>query len=291
MKKLVTTLLLMWGFTSLFGQTHFVPAFEGNGQDHMNIYVLEAEVGGVPLEAGDEVAAFDGSICCGVFVLTQPFDYTQGIWGVIRASYTDPGEANGYTQGHAITLKFWDSSALKEYSTVALTYYNTSIEEVPATPYTIGGSVFIMASAADILPDIVVTMSVTPNSMDGETNFELVVRITELNGADSNGEIRIVIPRDIRWSFTWNGALTQAGGMAVNNSVWSYDGSNDAMHIFTTTAVIAGNSSLVFGLQGVFDPGSTRGVSTVTSQIVAGSGGDSRVTNNSDSEVINYFGG
>jgi hypothetical protein len=291
MKQLATTLMMMWGFTSLLGQTHFVPAFEGNGQDHMNIYLLAAEVGDVPLEAGDEVAAFDGSICCGIFVLTQPFDYTQGIWGVIRASCADAGEANGFTQGHAITLKFWDSSAMKEYSTVALTFYNTSIEEVPATPYTVGGSVFIMASAAEVSPDIAVTMSVTPNSMDGATNFEVVVRISELNGAVSNGEIRVVIPRDIRWNFTWDGALTQAGGVAVNNAVWSYDGSNDAMHIFTTTTVISGNSSSVFGLKAVFNPGSTRGVSTVTSQIVAGSGGDSRVTNNSDSEVINYFGG
>ena len=286
MKKLAFTLALALTALFLSGQTHFVPAFEGNGQDHMNIYVISAEIAGVPLEAGDEIAAFDGSICCAVLTLAGTVSPTSP--GVLRASMPDINEANGFTSGNPITLRLWDSSAAKEYSIVTLVFYNTSQEVVSPALYTPGESAFVAASAnTDITP----TLTVTPNSMDGKTNFDQVIRITELNQADSEGEIRVVIPRDSRWTFSWNPALTEAGGIAVNNSAWSYNGTDVSVHIFSTTAVVPGGSSLLFGIKAVFDPGSTKGISTITTQIIPGSGSDSRASNNSDSEVVNYFGG
>ncbi|HNQ38434.1 MAG TPA: hypothetical protein PKJ58_10775, partial [Prolixibacteraceae bacterium] len=60
MKKLILVWMLFLGSYFVWGQSHFIPAFEGYGLSHMNLYVLDARVAGIPLEAGDEVAAFDG---------------------------------------------------------------------------------------------------------------------------------------------------------------------------------------------------------------------------------------
>ncbi|HOY51874.1 MAG TPA: hypothetical protein PLX49_08915, partial [Prolixibacteraceae bacterium] len=91
MKKLALTMFLVIGGLWLYGQTtHFIPAFEGNGQDHMNIYVIGADISGIPLEAGDEIAAFDGEICCAVLTLSGTVSSTS--LAVLRASMADPGE-------------------------------------------------------------------------------------------------------------------------------------------------------------------------------------------------------
>ena len=80
-RKLVLTIWMMLlsvlGFAVAVGG-HFVPAFyPGNGQDHMNLTVISATIGAASLEAGDEIAAFDGNICCGVKILTRAIDPTN----------------------------------------------------------------------------------------------------------------------------------------------------------------------------------------------------------------------
>ena len=289
MKKLALTMFLVIGGLWLYGQTtHFIPAFEGNGLDHMNIYVIGADISGIPLEAGDEIAAFDGEICCAVLTLSGTVSSTS--LAVLRASMADPGEENGFTSGHPITLKFWDASAAKEYDNVELTFYNTSQEIISPVPYIPGESAFVTASGSDVEPDITPGLTVAPNIMNGATNFEVLVRVSEVNGAATTGAISVVIPRDSRLTFTWNPALTLAVGETVHNAVWSYTSTDPNNHIFTTSEVIPANGILRLGIQALFNPGATRGKSTVTAQITSGSGGDSRPSNNSDSEIINYFG-
>ncbi len=139
--------------------------------------------------------------------------------------------------------------------------------------------------------DLTTSLTATPGIMNGKTNFSLLVKVTEISGTDSQGEITLVIPRDSRWMFFWSTTMTEIAGQEVDNSVWSYDGTNPNNHIFRTAASIAGNSFRAFGIEAVFDPGSTKGISTITTQIIPGSGSDSRASNNSDSEVVNYFGG
>ena len=63
-----------------------------------------ASIGGSSLTAGDEIAAFDGTICVGVLRITAPFSR-----GSVAASQSD-GTDLGYTVGHPITLKFWDNA-------------------------------------------------------------------------------------------------------------------------------------------------------------------------------------
>lgn len=138
--------------------------------------------------------------------------------------------------------------------------------------------------------DLTTTLTATPNIINGVTRFSLLVKVAEIGGADSQGEITVVIPRDARWIFFWVPGLTSAGGETVDNSVWTYEGTDPHNHIFRTAAVVNGHSHRTFGLEAEFDPGATRGVSTITSQILTGSGGDTLDTNNSDSEKLGYFG-
>ena len=74
MKRLTYLIAVLLLAANSFAQGHFVVAFPGNGQDHMNIFVLTATIGGVPLKAGDEIAAFDDTICCGKAILVQPIN-------------------------------------------------------------------------------------------------------------------------------------------------------------------------------------------------------------------------
>lgn len=142
----------------------------------------------------------------------------------------------------------------------------------------------------DCPPDVTPTLQVNPNIMHGITTFNLVVRITELNNVDTDGIITVTIPKDPRWILAdgFVTSLTELGGAQLNNSAWSYS-EGAVNHIFTTSTIINAGGYLNFGFSVTFDPGSTRGLYTITSQVESGSGGEIRVSNNVDSEKIDYF--
>ena len=95
-----------------------------------------------------------------------------------------------------------------------------------------GGTV--VSSVADAGADITASLTVFPNIAAGITRFNLVVRITELSQAGTQGEIRVVIPRDSHWFFTWDSGLTEVGWIAVRNEVSKNDGSDPENHKITT---------------------------------------------------------
>ena len=128
---------------------HFVVAYSGNGQDHMNINVVTATIGGVALKAGDEIAAFDGAICCGVKILDKPIVITiPSTFAIIAASRKDDGQSNGYTVGHAITYKFWDSGRSMEFSGISAEYFDNTGATTTAPTYTINASAFVRLTVA-----------------------------------------------------------------------------------------------------------------------------------------------
>ena len=148
----------------------------------------------------------------------------------------------------------------------------------------------ILVKPAVPVPDLTPNITVTPNIMHGTTQFNVTVRVTELLTIPTNGsEILVRIPRDPRVSFTFNQAATQIGFTPVNNSVWTYDGSDPFFHIFRTSSVIAGNTFSTFGFNATFIPGQSRGKYTLTSSLNSGSGGEINTQNNQDAEVLDYF--
>lgn len=145
-------------------------------------------------------------------------------------------------------------------------------------------NVYITPSYCDLTPII----TVSPNIMHGITNFNLTVKITELKQVNTNGNIIVRIPKDVRWGFTYDPNLTNIGGVPLNNSIWSYSSDIDN-HIFTSSSVInAGNFSTI-GVNATWNAGQTQGVLTITSQIDSYSGGEIRIDNNVDAEKLDYF--
>jgi hypothetical protein len=162
MKKFTFLILILVLSIYSNAQGHFIPAFTGNGTDHMNIYVNTATIGEVDLEAGDEIAAFDGTVCCGVIILTQPIVLTNAdSFAGLRPSKdnmtgSDPDtgdpmpDGDGYIPGHPISYKFWDSSKSKEISEITAVYYNvtTQVPLTKAPTFTPNGSAMVKLSVA-----------------------------------------------------------------------------------------------------------------------------------------------
>ena len=87
---------------------HFKPAFNGNGIDHMNINLV-----GLPLnilQAGDELAVFDGTTCVGAVTLTTRNISNQSV--SIAASAKDNKGMPGFSEGNPIVLKLYREGAL-----------------------------------------------------------------------------------------------------------------------------------------------------------------------------------
>jgi uncharacterized repeat protein (TIGR01451 family) len=141
-----------------------------------------------------------------------------------------------------------------------------------------------------VIPDVTPVITAIPNVMTGKTEFNLTVRVTELNSINTNGLITVRIPKDARLSFKvpYNPSLTILGNIPLNNANWAFS-QDAANYIFTSTTVITAGSFSTFGFVAEFDPGFTKGVYTLTSQIASGSGGEIRIDNNVDSEKIDYF--
>jgi hypothetical protein len=119
MKKIILLLTVLIQVTVAFSQ-HFKVGYTGeNPNDAMNIYINNADIGGVALVAGDEIAVFDGNLCCGVIVLTAPVSVSVPV--EIRPSADDGGN-NGFKSGNKIYFRFWDNSEAKEYTNVIPTF-------------------------------------------------------------------------------------------------------------------------------------------------------------------------
>ncbi len=113
----------------------------------MNIYVVTATIDGIALDAGDEIATFDGPVCCGLVVLTQPISLSNSnTFASIAASRKDEGLSNGYTVGDPITYKFWDSSKNQEFSSIDAVYLDLSGNTIAAPTYTPAGSAIVKLS-------------------------------------------------------------------------------------------------------------------------------------------------
>ncbi|TNF42318.1 MAG: T9SS type A sorting domain-containing protein, partial [Bacteroidetes bacterium] len=90
--------------------TYFTPAYEGNGANHMNFYLVELPQG--VLNIGDELAIFDKEICVGS-VKVQPHHLKTPSISIITSAADNLG-ANGFFEGNTFTLKLWDSQQKRE---------------------------------------------------------------------------------------------------------------------------------------------------------------------------------
>ena len=117
---------------SLSVPKHFIPVWEGNGLDHMNIYVTTATLGEVPLRAGDEIGVFSDQHCVGYGVVTK-----DKVISLI-ASLDDPTtpEEDGFVEGESIELVAWIAASDQEASMIEMVVvpgYPGSFEKMGTT--------------------------------------------------------------------------------------------------------------------------------------------------------------
>ena len=141
---------------------------------------------------------------------------------------------------------------------------------------------------ASALPDLLPIMTAFPSTQYGTTNLTTVVDVYELNAAPTSAAITVYIAKDPLVTLSFNASSVLVGGKQVQNSSWRFDNSNDNFYILTTEGR-AGQGHKTFGLTGVLTPGNTKGSLTITSTIAGVSGGEVKITNNSDADKIDYF--
>ncbi len=149
MKRFTYLIVIFLLSATGFAQGHFSVVWSGFGNDHMNIYVVDAIIGGVALDAGDEIAVFDGTICVGKVLLTQQIVTSDiNTFAAIAASSKDDGQTNGYTIGNPITYKFWDSSKNLEISGITAEYFLKNGQVTTEPSYTPNATVIVKLSVA-----------------------------------------------------------------------------------------------------------------------------------------------
>lgn len=184
MKRLLFFIVVLFSTFCGFAQEHFVVAFSDDGQDHMNIYVVSATINGIDLQANDEIATFDGTICCGKTILKQPIVISvKNSFAILKASRNDDNESNGYTTGNAIKFRIWDSDKKIELSGITAEFINP-VDGKTITPptYTPGETAFVKLSV------IVAAGNKTPESKAGDDQTVNEGEKVTLNGAGSSDE-------------------------------------------------------------------------------------------------------
>ena len=119
-RKRIIGMIIGWIMPQLFASsqeaTHFVPAYTGNGYNHMNFVVLSAQLGDSYYSAGDEIAVFDGTVCCGVGILTSEIKYENNDNYLLFSASANSGfkDEDGFTEGHSIEIRCWSKLSQRE---------------------------------------------------------------------------------------------------------------------------------------------------------------------------------
>ena len=101
----------------------------------MSFFVMKAGINSFDLGAGDEIGIFDGEICVGVGRLEGEIE--PPFFSIV-ASKND-GDGNGFTEGHAVSYKFWDDSEGEEIEGVVPYYFDMSTGEPLENPPVFAG--------------------------------------------------------------------------------------------------------------------------------------------------------
>ncbi|MBW8332102.1 MAG: hypothetical protein K0M40_08795 [Prolixibacteraceae bacterium] len=120
MKKVLFLLIALFLHAGFAFSSHFSKNWTGNGYNQMNFNAISALVNGEPLQAGDEIAVFDGANCVGFNEVLIPT--VSGNIVYIIASADDPNSSalDGFISNHPVTIKIWDQSRGVEIDNIAI---------------------------------------------------------------------------------------------------------------------------------------------------------------------------
>jgi hypothetical protein len=211
MKKIILLLTILVQVSVVFSQTHFVKGFVGAGDNQMNIVIPNADIGGIKLEADDEIAVFDGNLCCGVVLLVDS-DTTA----ILAAA--DDGSTNGFIPGNKMYFRFWDNSAGKEYHNIVAIVTDNSGAPI-TNAFSSNGTAFVSISTSNTTK---IFSENDGNSWQNDANWD-----TE-SVPEPNDDVVISSGSapSVGTSFAYCGSLTFEDGATLNiNSLSTNTGS------------------------------------------------------------------
>ena len=169
--------------------------------------------------------------------------------------------------------------------TYTVTASNNGCSSVASSPITLTSP-----TCSTAVPDLTPIIYARPSTVNNTSPITVVVDVVELLNVATSGLITVKISKEDMVSLSFSASATTVNSRPVQNSVWSFDASSDPdYYILTTNSVIGASDQLSFGLTGTLTPGATAGALTLSAVIVGGSGGESKITNNSDADKIDYF--
>ena len=165
---------------------HFIPAFEGNGVDHMNINIVgfSAEFA----QPGDELAIFDGGVCVGAISLQAAHIAKQSF--SVAVSAADKLDFNGFEEGNNFTVKLWENKTGKEIDVLPEIIKGTSTFLKHETTYANLGKAGATGFDDDVNIGDKMLMKCYPNPFTEKVTIEITapetinldVKIYDLNG-------------------------------------------------------------------------------------------------------------
>lgn len=137
------------------------------------------------------------------------------------------------------------------------------------------------------VPDLTVRVTIGPTIITGQRDLLAIIEVREINNVPTNGNIVVILPKNASMAVNFPAEATSVGGSTVENPQWTFS-NETSFWKWETSSVIAAGGRLRFGFILTFTPGSSSGEISPTFVILAGSGGEENILNNTDSDKIIY---
>lgn len=142
------------------------------------------------------------------------------------------------------------------------------------------------AVTVDLRPTLSIYSSCV--NVNGPTPMLLEVRVKELNGVCSTGNIVIRFPRSSFFSFNYDADATNVEGIPVMNQDWTFDDTHPIYWQWKSSQTIPASGLSSFAFLGTFDSRGASGRQDFLIALAYNSGGDTNSCNNWDSQPIVY---
>lgn len=140
---------------------HFSPIWSGNPANPMNLWIIGIDAMGI--ESGDEIGVFDGDKCVGAGVIASDLS-SQALLRVTTSQ--DMGDGNGFTEGNAISIRFWDSGQDKEISDISPMFLNMKDGSSANPKFEKDGDYGVIIKLDYFVRDLFTVMADGPNVLD-----------------------------------------------------------------------------------------------------------------------------
>ncbi|MDD2305505.1 MAG: fibronectin type III domain-containing protein [Prolixibacteraceae bacterium] len=167
---------------------YYHSSVEGNGTDHMNINITG--LNGIGISVGDEIAAFDGSLCVATTKITEA-NILSGAVSLASSFSTNDQNPNGFKVGDQIQISTWsklsgdESKVNTEVITGQMKYEKNATVLVKMKSATIATAITNLNDAVKI--------DVFPNPCQDQ----VTVRFSKIPEADSRIEISDISGRKL----------------------------------------------------------------------------------------------